>query len=104
MDAQALIAKISQLVKAIEPQATVILYGSRARGDQRHDSDVDILVLLNQDRVSPHDETRIKYPLYELEFETGYIISPLVLSRNDWQSRHRITPFYQNVQAEGIVV
>ena len=104
MDTRTLIAKISQLVKAIEPQATVILYGSRARGDERHDSDIDLLVLLDQDRISPRDETRIKYPLYELEFETGYIISPLVLSRNDWENRHRITPFYQNVQTEGIVV
>lgn len=104
MDADALIAKINTLVKTADPRATAILYGSWARGDQREDSDIDVLVLLDQERVTPQDERRIKYPLYELEFETGIIISPLVLSRHDWERRHRITPFFQNVKAEGIVL
>ena len=104
MDTNALIREISNSVKAIEPQATVILYGSHARGEGRTDSDIDILVLLDKDHITPRDETRIKYPLYELEFETGCIISPLVLSRRDWDNRHRITPFYQNVQSEGVVL
>jgi len=31
------------------PDATIILYGSFARGDHRADSDIDLLILLNQD-------------------------------------------------------
>lgn len=46
----------------------------------------------------------IKYPLYDIEFETGRIISPLVLSRHDWESRHKITPFYENVTNEGVIL
>jgi len=86
------------------PDATIILYGSFARGDHRADSDVDLLILLNQDQVSRQDEKRIKYPLYELEFETGQIISPIVLSKSTWEHKHRITPFYENVTREGIVL
>ncbi len=96
---------ILQLIKAslhsVEPNATLILYGSYARGDNRDDSDLDILILTNKDKLTRHDQKRIKYPLYEIEFETGIIISPLVLSKKDWETRHKITPFYDNVTKEG---
>lgn len=95
---------IKDSIKLSAPNATVILYGSRARGDFREDSDLDILVLLDKDKITRNDEKRIKYPLYEIEFETGKIISPLVLSKSDWESRHRITPFYDNILREGIVL
>ena len=104
MHTNELVLEISRLVRNSEPDATVILYGSYARGDEKNDSDIDILVLLEKDRITPSDEQRVSYPLYELEFETGYIINPLVISKRDWEKRHRITPFYQNVQREGVVL
>ncbi len=36
---------ISKNIRLIDPKADIILYGSRARGDERPDSDWDILVL-----------------------------------------------------------
>lgn len=99
-----LLFMIKKSIKSSAPDATVILYGSRARGDFRDDSDLDILVLLDKDEITRDDEKRIKYPLYDIEFETGKIISPLVLSKSDWESRHRITPFYENIMREGIVL
>ena len=95
---------IKNSVKNIEPSATVILYGSYARGDNRDDSDIDLLILLEKDKITWQDEKKIKYPLYNIEFDTGKIISPMVLSKKDWGKRHRITPFYENVQHEGIIL
>lgn len=92
---------IKRSVKSNDPDATLIVYGSYARGDFRSDSDIDILVLINKDKVTRSDEKRIKYPLYDIEFETGTIISPLVFSKSDWETKHRITPFYENVTREG---
>jgi uncharacterized protein len=40
--------------------------------------------------------------LYDLELETGEPISVFVYSRHEWQTRQKITPFYQNVSKEGI--
>ena len=82
----------------------MILYGSFARGDNNQNSDIDILILVDKDNLTREDKKRIKYPLYEIEFETGRIISPLVVSRNDWESLHRITPFYDNVKKEGVML
>ena len=97
-----ILLKIKQLVGSADPTATVILFGSRARKQNSKDSDFDLLILVDQDKISYSDEQRIKDPLYDLEFETGKIISPVILSRKDWESRHRITPLYRNIKKEGI--
>ena len=99
-----ILSSIKKTIKSIDPSATVILYGSVARGDNRPDSDIDLLILVDKEMLSPVDKKRLKYPLYEIEFETGQIISPLVLSRSDWESRHKITPFYENVNSEGVTL
>ncbi|MCD4833134.1 MAG: nucleotidyltransferase domain-containing protein [Bacteroidales bacterium] len=95
---------IKNLVKSTEPDATIILYGSYARGDNRKDSDLDLLILLDKDKVTREDEKKVKYPLYDIEFETGQIISPLVISKKDWETRHKITPFYDNILREGVIL
>ena len=99
-----ILLKIKQLVSLTEPSATVILYGSHARNQSNKQSDIDVLILVDRDKITYADEQRIKYPLYDLEFETGKIISPVVLSRKDWESRHTITPFYRNIKKEGILL
>jgi uncharacterized protein len=102
MNNKRILIKIKELVKKAEPTATVILYGSHARGQNKNDSDIDVLILLENDIITYSDEKRIKYPLYDLEFETGKIISPLIFSRNAWETKHSITPFYQQVKKDGI--
>lgn len=99
-----ILLKIKELVKKAEPSATVILFGSFARGQQNKNSDIDLLILVDNDKITYADEKRIKYPLYDLEFESGLIISPLILNRKDWESRHSVTPLYFNVQKEGILL
>jgi uncharacterized protein len=93
---------IKQLVNNVDPSAKIILYGSFARGDNTINSDIDLLILVDKERITYQEEKQLKYPLYDLEFETGQIISPLVLSKKDWESKHRITPFYSNITTEGI--
>lgn len=95
---------IKNKVKSVDPSATKILYGSYARGDNKDDSDIDLLILLSKDYLSFKDKKDIKYSLYDIEFETGQIISPLVISQNDWESRYKITPFYDNIKREGIIL
>ena len=99
-----ILLRIKKSVNSNEPEATVILYGSYVRGDNKFESDIDLLILLNQERITWKDEIKIKYPLYDIEFETGKIISPLILSKSEWETRHRITPFYENVLSEGIIL
>jgi len=92
--------RIKHIVKDIAPKAEVYLYGSRARGIYNTDSDWDILILLKRDKITDEEEKEITYPLYDLEFDTGEVISPMVYTENDWNTKYSVTPFYHNVMRE----
>ena len=97
-----IVDSLREIIHKEAPSATVILYGSEARGDAGPDSDIDLLILVDNDKVTLEDETKITYPIYELELKTGVLISPLVISGRNWENRPFKTPFYINVMNEGI--
>ncbi len=101
MNRQEIVTRISRVVHQQNPTAEVILYGSEARGDARPDSDIDILVIVDQEKITFSDKTGITYPLYDIEFETGVSISPIVTTKKEWYNRPFKTPFYVNVMNEG---
>jgi predicted nucleotidyltransferase len=96
-----ILQRIKMLVLQKEPAAKIYLYGSRANGTAKPDSDWDLLILLNKDRITNELEQSITYPLYDLEFELGEVISPMVYSEKEWDAKYKITPFYSNVMREG---
>ena len=97
-----IVRRILETIHRISPTATAILYGSEARGDARPDSDIDVLVLLEGEQRDFALEDAISGALYELELETGVLISPMILLRKVWENRPFKTPFYINVMNEGI--
>lgn len=102
LDKNNILSKIKSLIREIEPDARIILYGSTARGNSNEDSDIDLLILVNKNYISRQEEKKIKYPLYDLEFDTGQIISPFIISALEWENKHSFTPLYKNIKEEGI--
>lgn len=94
---------IKQAVQEIDPQAQIYLYGSRARKTARKDSDWDLLILVDQ-TVTIKDEQTFRHKLADLEIETGQVLSTFVYSIKDWVTKYAITPLYQNIQKEGILL
>ena len=92
---------IRNYISSIDPNAEIILYGSRARGDESHGSDWDILILTDY-KANSIIERRFRNKLYDLELETGESFSVFAYSKHDWQNIQKITPFYHNVIKEGI--
>jgi predicted nucleotidyltransferase len=83
--------------------AHAILFGSRARGDARQDSDWDVLILLDKDRITSADMDDISYPIRELGWDIDEIINPIMYTTKDWEAKS-FTPFYKNVMKEGIAL
>ena len=94
---------IREYVNSVDSKAEVILYGSRARGDERADSDWDILILTDYP-VDLSTEEKFRDRLYDLELEIDEPLSVFIYSKNEWKRRQRITPFYKNVNKEGIAL
>lgn len=90
--------KVSQIVPK---GATVILFGSRARGDAREDSDWDVLILLDKDHITSQDIDDYSYPLCRLGWDYNQCINTILYTKRDWESSI-ISPFRENVTEDGI--
>jgi predicted nucleotidyltransferase len=99
-----IIKALKSILHRVAPDATAILYGSEARGDARPDSDIDLLILVDKDALTLQEQQDITFPLYDVEIEKGVIVNPLVVLRKQWETLHRITPFYKNIMKEGVVL
>ena len=97
-----IIQRIVDIINQTEPNSELYLYGSRARGTAKKSSDWDFLILLNSDQLSFDNETKLIDDIYEVELETGEVISPLIYTKLDWRTRHQATPLYFNINNEGI--
>ena len=98
-----IVDRISNELKSFVPEAETILYGSEARGEERPDSDFDVLILLpdTNDLTSyVAQRSNIFGRLFELSLELDVEISPLILPRNIWNARK--SPFTVNVINDGI--
>jgi predicted nucleotidyltransferase len=99
---ESLLKQVEQQIHSIVPDAEVILYGSRARGDAGPASDWDFLILVDQ----PLDQDRIvelKNRLYDLELETDTVLTSIVRTRDEWNSpKYSVLPFKRTVEREGV--
>ena len=102
MDRQELLNRIKTGIKSKDPNAEIYLFGSRARGDNSTTSDWDILIITPIEKISLEYESDIRDPIYDLELDSGEVISVLVYSRSDWQKKQSISPLFMNVSKEGI--
>lgn len=77
------------------------LFGSRPRGDAESDSDMDILVEVERDRVTFPEKQAIRRVIGEFSIETDVIISLLIVDNHILQERGDFSLF-QNIRDEGI--
>ena len=83
----------------------IILYGSYARGDYNKQSDVDIMILtdLSFEEIENYRD-KISDIAYDIELNTGIILSPIIKNIEKYNARVNFVPFYKNIQEEGVVL
>lgn len=98
----ALVNAIKQTIHELPIKLEARLYGSEARGEAHRDSDIDLLILIDKPQVDKMDEDAVFEKLYSIELQSGVAINPVIMPRSQWGAQ--VTPFYINVENEGIVL
>jgi len=99
-----LLTRCRTAIESIDPSAEVILYGSRARGDAKPESDYDLLILTDGETTLRREDT-FRRQLFPIELETGAVLTVILLSRKNWNSAlYGAMPFYQNVVKDGVIL
>ncbi len=95
---------IEKILREAAPRkGRAILFGSRARGDARQDSDWDVLILLDKDRITAADMDEISYPIRAFGWQIDEMINPIMYTTKEWDAKS-FTPFYKNVMREGVAL
>lgn len=107
MSEQEILAEYTDKIKKIYGTHLryVILYGSRARGDFRPDSDYDVMVLvdLSDDEIRKLRDETIGVDVYYMDNYDMYF-STFVKNIDFFNKWVRAHPFYNNVWNEGVAL
>ncbi|MBU4503000.1 MAG: nucleotidyltransferase domain-containing protein [Nanoarchaeota archaeon] len=85
-------------------KAEIILYGSKARGDYDRESDIDLLILIDEE-INTALEDEIISLAYDIELLYDVVFGLLIESKRDWNSEiFRAMPIHWNVNREGVLI
>jgi len=97
-----ILAEIKRRVKAVDPDAEIWLFGSRARGDNRPDSDWDIIILVDKE-LNYKDKWKLTDPIFDLGIEIGELFTPFIFTRKEWEKMN-FTLFHREVEQDKILL
>ena len=97
-----ILQRAKALTLALIPDAEIILYGSRARGEASLYSDWDLLILTDLD-ITPELEASLWDALYTLGVEYRTVISAVIKNRCDWSTTlSQALPYHQQIAHDGV--
>ena len=101
------VQQFRQRIAAEFPAKEVIVFGSRARGDHRPDSDADVAVLLEGEHQRfVHTKLKMSDAAFDVLLDTGINISPLPVWMDEWEHPESyVNPaLLANIAREGVRV
>ena len=101
---QQFMGRLSRLGRKVLPSsASLWLYGSRARGTARNDSDWDLLILLDEDKQKSTDFAQYAYPFTLMASADNQMVIPQIYTKKQWKQM-QFTPFVQNVEQDKVIL
>lgn len=86
-----------------EKIVSILLYGSYARGDNTDESDIDIVAIVEGERLELQKKLREVWDFStELGLENDVVVSPTVIPYDEYEDYKQVLPYYINITKEGI--
>ena len=83
----------------------ILLYGSYARNEETDDSDIDIVAIVDGNRIDLQNKLKdVWSSVVELGVENGVIISPTVVPTDEFEHYKSELPYYMNIEKEGVQI
>jgi predicted nucleotidyltransferase len=83
----------------------IVLFGSYARGDYDAESDIDIMLMINEDEQQLRNYRHQIRDIYtDINLKYDVLISGILQDYNKFNKYLKVLPFYNIVNKEGIVV
>ena len=96
--------ELKEKILKIYPEARIILYGSKARGDFDRESDIDLLILVPQ-KINTKLEEESYHISYEIELKYNVVFGQIIENKEFWKTPlANVMPLYQNIDREGIAI
>lgn len=80
----------------------VILYGSYARKEAKEDSDIDLILLIEEMKNPVEELKKCQSEIHQIDFEHDCLVSLLPIDMAEYKRKN--TPFLLNVKKEGILL
>ena len=104
MEQEMYLELVNGILNALPSQVIrIVLYGSVARGTNAPDSDVDIAVFVHA-RLDTDMEDRLSDVVVDMNLKYNKVFSVIDIDNATYQKWRGVTPFYQNVDREGVVL
>ena len=81
----------------------IVLYGSTARGSATPDSDIDIALFVNG-RLNREQENLLSDLIVDMNLKYDKVFSVIDIDQQSYLKWRNVSPFYQNVDKEGIIL
>jgi predicted nucleotidyltransferase len=82
----------------------VILFGSKARGESKRGSDIDLLVIVQKRNIPTEKKVIEQVVETELHYNI-YRLSPMIYSVEDYEERRKMeAPFISEIETSGVTL
>ncbi|WP_456383225.1 nucleotidyltransferase domain-containing protein [Persephonella sp.] len=100
------VLQFKEKVLQIEPEAKLILYGSKARGDYHEESDIDVLVVVPD--LDWSKKRKILDTAVEVEEKHGFsvLLGVMIIDKYSFEKSpvFKGSLYYRNVKEEGVLL
>lgn len=100
---RAAIEEAVRVLRHVAPVEEIVLFGSKCRGEDDRESDIDLLVLTSRP-LARRERHAVMDALFPIEIARGVALSPLIVSTAEWRSGIlSVLPIHAEVEEQGVV-